>query len=403
MEKLKDLMAARYEKRSRIEAILSSVETEKRQLSSDEQTELKELRSSISMLDAKIALVETELEGRSGKPIEAEPRQASTPLLHLLRAACGNAMTEEARALNEAGIAEMRRAKVQAGAYNIPMSALATRSAITVSASGTHYVGTEPQQVLPPLTNQLVFSTLGATVLTDLSGDMLIPAYKGTTSNWSGETAAAENGEGTMSSVKFSPNRLSTIVDISLEALLQDSSGIEDMLRGEIVRSILTKLEATAFGKLGKTDDRPAGLLSGVISNRGQINNVRVVGLESGIDSSNALLGSLAYVTNAKGRGILKTTYKGTQEVSGYLSDGKELNGYPLVVSNGVAADVNTDEHGLLFANWSDFVVCQWGGLNVVADNITKASEGMVRFVINTYWDFGFRREESVAKASFKA
>ena len=65
---------------------------------------------------------------------------------------------------------------------------------------------------------------------------------------WKGETAAADDGSGAFTSVTLSPKRLTGKFPVSLELLAQDTLGVENMIRQDIVNAINEKLEATILG-----------------------------------------------------------------------------------------------------------------------------------------------------------
>jgi hypothetical protein len=53
----------------------------------------------------------------------------------------------------------------------------------------------------------------------------------------------------------------------------------------------------------------------------------------------------------------------------------------------------------IILANWSDLIIGQWGGFDLIVDPYSVAKEGKVRLVINTYWDAKFRRSASYCVA----
>lgn len=60
------------------------------------------------------------------------------------------------------------------------------------------------------------------------------------------------------------------------------------------------------------------------------------------------------------------------------------------------------DEYGIIFGNWSDLVIGQWGALDIITNPYTHVREGMVEITINSYWDFKTIRTESFAIGSMK-
>ena len=53
--------------------------------------------------------------------------------------------------------------------------------------------------------------------------------------------------------------------------------------------------------------------------------------------------------------------------------------------------------------NWSDYVIGQWGGIDLTVDPYTQAANGKVRLVINAYFDAKPRRADSFVKKVLKA
>lgn len=274
---------------------------------------------------------------------------------------------------------------------------------LTAKAQNQALIQTDKFDILEPLRNRLVFGNAGVTFLTDLRGDIEIPAYSGSTSKWADENAAAVDGKGSFSTVSFSPKRLTTELIISRQLLLQaQDQYLEELLYNDLINSISNALEATILGKDAGSAKQPAGLFTGTISDKGVASYKRLVNMEASVEARNALTGNIAYITNPQGKAVLRTTLKDAQGYNGFLSDGNTLNGYPLLVTNSVATGINTDEHGLLFANFADLVVAQWGGLDITVDHLTLANKYQIKLVVNAMFDAKFRRPESYAVASFK-
>ena len=91
------------------------------------------------------------------------------------------------------------------------------------ATAGQEVVAEDKIGLIEPLRESLVLVKAGATFLTGLVGDVSIPVYTGSNATWKGETAAADNGQGTFSEVTLSPKRLTTFIDISKQFLNQDS------------------------------------------------------------------------------------------------------------------------------------------------------------------------------------
>ncbi len=77
--------------------------------------------------------------------------------------------------------------------------------------------------------------------------------------------------------------------------------------------------------------------------------------------------------------------------------EGNEVNGYPVLCTSAVAGK------GVIFGNFADLVIGQWGGIDLTVDPYTQAANGKVRLVINAYFDAKPRRAEAFVKKVLKA
>lgn len=270
----------------------------------------------------------------------------------------------------------------------------------TGTTAGGYAIQTDKLTVLPPLTNYLVLTKAGATYLTGLVGNVSIPTYTGTTVAWKAEVTTASDGAGTWGKVDLNPKKLCAYIDVSKMFLLQDSVGAEKMLMENLSKAIAAKLEETILGTgEGAVATEPAGLFwSAYTSGATTLTWAVLVDLEQDVDANNALFGNCAYITNAKGRYTLKTTLKTATYGDRFLLEGNEANGYPVYVSNGVALTTDfstTTGSGIIFGNWSDLIIGQWGGYDILVDPYTQAALGEVRILINCYFDAAAARSAS--------
>jgi HK97 family phage major capsid protein len=268
----------------------------------------------------------------------------------------------------------------------------------TTNTGGQYTVATDVYNLLGALRGALVAVKAGATFLSGLKNDIQIPIYSGTTSLWKGENTTAVDGAGAFTDVTLAPLRLTTFIDVSKMFLNQDSTSSEALLMDDIKESILHKLEASIFDANASGSGRPAGMLYGVTNtSTGATTFAKVVALETAIEGNNALTGTLAYVTTPALRGVGKTTQKATYAAS-FLIDGggivATMNGYPIYSTSHMASG------RMIFGNFKDLIIANWGSLDILVDPYTQAALGAVRLVVNSYWNFARRRDVSFAYAS---
>ena len=299
------------------------------------------------------------------------------------------------------GIAEMRKSGLAiAGSIQLPVMETeneemrANGVLAQTAGSGAENIATEKLDILEPLRANMVMSQAGATYLTGLVGNISIPAYTGSNVAWAGETAAAANGAGDWSEIKLQPHRLTAYVDVSKEFLLQDSNDAEAMLRRDIIAAIGNKLESTILGSDAGTDEKPEGLFNGVTAMTTAVKFGDIVDAEAELDAAN-VSGAYTYILSPKAKAALRTLSKDAGSGRFVLEDG-EIEGSKALVSSNVAAK------GLVVGDFTDYVIAQWGAIDLVVDNYTKATEGKVRLVVNAYFDAKPRRATSFVKRILK-
>jgi len=319
-------------------------------------------------------------------------------LIKAINAACENrSFNDISRDLFMKGKDEFRKSHVDfSGNIILPVETRADILAGTATA-GEEIVEEDKKTILPPLVDKLIFSQAGVTYLNNLVGNVSIPAYAGTTVDWKTEVEAAADGGGAFSEVVFSPKRLTAYIDVSKQFLQQDGVGAERLLLDNIANAVARKLESTILGNLVGTASRPQGMGYEVTNAAatGSKNAVAatwalIVGMETAVDTANSLVGNLAFITNSAGRGILKTEAKGsTSDDKMLMEDNNTMAGYPVLVTNSCATNAGEDTNGelLVFGNWADLCIGQWGGYDITVDPYSKANTGQVRIVINSFFD----------------
>ena len=310
-------------------------------------------------------------------------------------------LDEVAKEVVRKGVEEMRKSGLAiAGSIQLPVSENADEEVrangvlAQTATAGMENIATEKLDILEPLRANMVMSQAGATYLTGLVGNISIPAYSGSNVGWAGEVAAAANGAGDWSEIKLQPHRLTAYVDVSKEFLLQDSNDAEAMLRSDIIAAIGNKLEATILGSDAGTDEKPEGLFNGVTAMTTALKFGDIVDAEAELDAAN-VTGAYTYILSPKAKAALRTLSKDAGSGRFVLEDG-EIEGSKALVSSNVVAK------GMVVGDFTDYVIAQWGAIDLVVDNYTKATEGKVRLVVNAYFDAKPRRATSFVRRSLK-
>jgi HK97 family phage major capsid protein len=389
------------------ERILATIKKENREMKPEEKTYFDENVKNAA--DLEIQILEKEEQRKMPAPVTKVKDNLEEGKPFSIFAAIKNEIDHQpmdapTQALSAEGRSERKKSDLQPmGQIILPHeSKIVTRTAIVSggTTTGGYIVATEKKAVLPPLTNYLVLAKAGATYLTGLNGTVSIPTYSGTTVAWKEETVSAADGAGTWGKVDLVPHRLTAYLDVSKSFLAQDTVGAESMLFENIAKAIAAKLESTILGvQEGDIVATPSGLFWGqYTSGATTLSWSSIVQLEADVDGGNALIAPLSYITNAKGRGMAKTTVRTATYGEQMIMEKDTINGYPVYVTNGVPklTDFSTTTGtGFIFGNWSDLMIGQWGGYDLTIDPYSQAIYANVRIVVNCYFDAKVARSAS--------
>lgn len=377
-----EILDRKEQLRAELNSMLDNAEKEQRKLTEDETTRFEALNTEIRNLDKQIIDIK--------KETKEVRKMGKFSLLKAINDIANNRQLDE-RALEvvNQGITEMRKAgQNYSGQIQLPLEERATVQA-TVEGQGAETVAEDLLNILEPLRAKLVLAQAGASYMTGLVGNISIPAYSGSQVTWEGEVADAKDGAGTFTEVKLEPHRLTAYIDLSKQFLIQDSVSAEEMLKRDIVNAIANKLEATILGS-ETIVNAPEGLLNGVVADDSAITYEDIVAMETELEEAN-VRGDIKFVVSPSAKAKLKTT-KLDAGSGKFAMEGNEVNGYPVLCTSAVAGK------GVIYGNFNDLVIGQWGGIDLTVDPYTQAANGKVRLVINAYFDCKPRRAESFVK-----
>lgn len=298
-------------------------------------------------------------------------------LLSAINAIANNQMLDEtSSAVIEKGKEEMRKAGLSyGGQIQLPME---TRSTITVATEGEDVVATDLYDILEPLRAKNVLAQAGAKFLTGLVGDVQVPVMAGGNVTWEGETAEASDAGISYSSVKLSPKRLTAFVDVSKKFLIQTSDSAEALIRQDLINAINSKLESTLLGSASGNTTQPAGIFYGRDLNK--ISGFTdVCELESDIEDAN-VIGECKYIMSNKAKAKFRAMPKSSKSTELVMQNGN-IDGTPVLNTSNVGGQ------DVVYGDWSNFAIGQFGGIDITVDPFTKAKDGQVRLVVNAYFD----------------
>ena len=296
-----------------------------------------------------------------------------------------------------AGRKEMRDAGISfGGQIQLPLEYREETSthptpSVTVNQAGVDTYGKELIQtdkfsLMEPLTNKLVFTELGATYL-NVTNNVSVPKMSALNAGWVGEIEDAANTTATFETVDYTPKRISAYIDISKTLLYQDGTGVENMIRNQIVEALAQVLESTVLGKDAETNKKPAGIFNAAGAK--ELTFAGLVAMEKSLEEAN-VNGEFKYLVNPAIKATLRQTAVGgsKSDFRMLLDSDNEINGIPVVCTN--------NAKGIAIADWSNLWITTFGGVDIVVDTVSQAVKNCIRIVVSMNVDAKFVRDEAV-------
>jgi HK97 family phage major capsid protein len=427
MSRLKALKDERGEVLETLQNIDAEASKAKRSLTEEEQTQWDEADARLAELDKEIARAEkaeqinARLAATAGQKLNEDTSEKKElkqfSLIRFIRGAADHNLQGFEKEMHQEAEKEAREMGFDIKNYGIPSRVMGVNRDNTVTggtqpADGAQLVKKDERGMIDILKDAQVLRSLGATFLTGLKGNVSFDELTQTaTSTWKSENAVLDKSQLKFSGREMSPKRLGTLATPSKQLLIQSSYDVEMMLRREIMESVAIAVDRAGINGSGAANE-PLGLLntagigSVAIGTLGGAPDYKhIVGLENAVEIENALEGNLKFLSNPKVRAKLKLTKLDAGSGQFLMPSRNELIGYDFVASNGIPSNLTktdgtttaTDLSAILFGNWSDLLIGQWGGLDILADPYTLADTGKIRIIVDSFWDVFVRRAVSFA------
>lgn len=311
------------------------------------------------------------------------------------------------REASDAFATKMGRA---AQGFYVPVEVQKRDLLVGTAAAGGNTVATQllAANFIDLLRNKMALTGLGAQFLTGLVGQIAIPRQtSGATAYWVAENGAPTESQQAFDQVTMTPKTVGAFTDVSRKLLLQSSMDVEGFVRNDLATVLALAIDLAGVNGSGASN-QPTGILNtaGIGSVAGGTNGLiptwaNIVDLESAVAVANADVNALGYLTNAKVRGKLKQVSKVSGQ-NGFIWEDGMCNGYNTGVSNQVPSNLTKGTasgicSAILFGNFADLIIGQWGGLDLMVDPYTGSTAGTVRVVALQDVDVAVRHAESFA------
>jgi HK97 family phage major capsid protein len=298
------------------------------------------------------------------------------------------------------------------GNLQIPFSTLSQRDlSVTGSdAAGGYLVAEELRNnsFVDMLHNRMKVREMGATMLTDLSSDIAIPKQlTGGVAAWEGEMDEGAESSPTFGQISMSPNRVGTYVEISKMLQVQSALSVNNIIKDLLSTSISLAVDYAALHGLG-SGNQPLGIAG--TSNIGDVaggtngaipTHANIVELETDVTAQNGVINdnTTGYLTNPQVKGVLKQVLKNATYGSDAIWEDGQMNGYRAEASSQVSSTLTKGNQSLssaiFFGDWSNLIIGQWGGIDLVIDPYTLAKTNRICVTLNAYFDIAIKHPES--------
>lgn len=402
---LKDQIA---QLKKRAQKIIDTVKVEMRDLTDEETQEIEDIKKQIKEKDEELKALQERLENlsvedneessaededvkeenkRNNNIINSKMTKRSFSLVKAIRNIANNAPLDDVTlAVINAGQNEARKAGVNAqGQIQLPTEERAT---VTVTAEGEDVVATELFDILTPLRAKNVLVNAGARFMGNLVGNVQVPIMTKSNVTWEEEVVSAKDGAPTFSHKTLSPKRLTAYVDISKQMIAQDSIGVENAIRNDLVAAINAKLEETILGDAAGTATMPSGIFSEITPTT--VSDFKgIVAKEAEVEDAN-VLGECKYILSNKAKAELRAMAKSSKSTQLVYENG-EIDGTQTFNTSNVSGKQ------YVYGDFSNLAIGSWGGVDLTVDPFTKAGDGQIRLVVNMYVDAVVLRPEAFA------
>lgn len=287
--------------------------------------------------------------------------------------------------------------------FFVPYEVLQRRDLTTSKAvSGGYLVGSGNVSFIEFLRNRLLVRRLGAIIVDGLTENSIFP--RGTTAGtaaWlSTETSTIPPTNQVFQQLALTAHNIAALTVLSRQLLIQSSPGASAVVMGELAADLAVAWDKAAIAGAGGAE--PHGIIgtTGVASVDGtSLTYDKALEFQSDTLAANALVnidacGYLAPVATAK---LLanRQRFTGTDATlwEGNIANGA-LAGFPAFSTGQVPTS------HLVFGDWSQVLLAEWGILEIQADPYTYFSTARVG--VRALWsvDVGLRHPESFCVAT---
>ena len=413
MKTLKELREERAALVSTLTALQGRLQAEKRSMTTEEGTEFDGVTAKIDGIDTEIRRAEKmeELARVAGAPVvDGEEKEARAfSFSKLIHEVGENKLSGLEKEMVEESAKEARSLGISPNGIYLSNKVmdLKTREMRTMTAgsatAGGNFIPLEKVGFFDALYAKTVLDQLGATKLTGLSANVDLTGFSsGVSVAWAAETADAASGDPVTAARQLRPSRIAGYSDISKQLLLQNNQSIDQKIIESFIKALAVAIEAAAINGSGSSN-QPLGLLgtSGINSvamgTNGAVPSLaKVLELVAAVENANAgmngkflinpkLVARLKQTEISSGSGAMIMSYMAYFNGLADQIDGKPVFATTNVPSNLTKGTSSGVCSAMIYGDWENLVVGQFGGVELVVDPFSQAIGNKTRVVVNQH------------------
>lgn len=266
---------------------------------------------------------------------------------------------------------------------------------VGTTTAGGFLVGTENMSFIEMLRNRAIAFRMGARRMSGLVGNVTVPRQTGAaTAVWlANEASTLTESQQTFAQMALSPKTVGAYTEISRQLLLQSSPDAEGIVTSDLATVTTLAYDAGVISGSGASG-QPTGITNtagiGSVSGTGFIAAAfaRVLEFQTDVAGSNVMPAAGGYVTTHALAASLIQAVKYTNTASpvweGNVWDGA-VQGFPAMATNQMAAA------SMLFGDWSQVVVGEWGVLEIEVNPYANFQAGIIGVRAIVSMDCGLR------------
>lgn len=428
---MKNLQELRESRAAQVKALEDLIEkTASRSMTEDENAEFDLVEAEIAQLDADISRAEAAERIRLSKAKQAASTKKSPEakvmerysMSEAVRSLTGNKpMTGVEAEIHEEAVREAREAGVSISGVGLPSWAVRfdaekrTDWNIGTDADGGYTRPTETMPIVEALRPVSILSQMGINVMSGLRGNLAFPTDSAGSGAWESEVDASASYSPTIGQVTSSPKRFGAVATLSKQLLMQSNSISDAYIRRQLELTIGTAIDQVGIEGGGSSE--PTGIIgssvtvlnagtasaTGVNANGAALTWGDIVALWNEVVGNNSTMVSPAFLTNNRVIAAGSATPRQSSGVEGnfIFNEDMQVYGHAVRHSTNVPSDItkgsNTDLNAIIFGDFSQLTLAQWGGLDLLVNPYTLAKTAQVEIIANIWVDFIITRPQAFA------